>query len=127
MVRVDHARAKRLLSLTRELEHGARARLAGVQADVAAVTRAREDLLAAACADHPLHGLFTAARARRLAALSTEAQRLAVAQAACAQDLVDLEGRRRLYERMLAAAVAAAQREEESRRLDEITARLVAK
>jgi hypothetical protein len=125
--RPDHARAGRLLDVTRELETAARARLAGVQADAAAVAQAREDLLGALGADHPLSGLFAAARARRLAALAAEAQRLAATQAACAQELVALEGRRRLCERMLEAAGAALRREEEARQLDDVISRHAAR
>jgi hypothetical protein len=113
--------------VTRELETAARARLAGVQAEAVAVAQAREDLLGALGADHPLSGLFAAARARRLAALSAEAQRLAATQAACAHELVALEGRRRLCERMLDAAGAALRREEEARQLDDIVARAAVK
>jgi hypothetical protein len=95
-----------------------------LQADAAAVAQERERLLAALLADHPLHGLFTAASGRRLAALASEEQRLVAAQAACAQDLVELQGRRRVCERMLDVAAAVARREREARELDEIVARL---
>jgi hypothetical protein len=126
-MRADHARAKRLRDLTRELENEARARLAALQADAAAVVQARDRLLAGLVADHPLHGLFTAASGRKLAALGAQEQRLSAAQAACAQEVVALAGRRRICERMLEAARAASRREEEARQFDEIVARLAAR
>lgn len=123
----EFERTKRLLAMTRQLENQARARLAAVQAEATAAARSREVLLAALIAEHPLHGLFPAARARRLAAIAAEEQRLAAAQAACAQELVALEGRRRMCERMLDASAAALRRQEEARHLDELISRLAAR
>jgi hypothetical protein len=121
---LDHPRAKRLLGVMRQREDEARARLAAVQSEVTAVARSREDLLAVLMAGHPLHGLFTGLRSRRLAALAGQEQRLAAAAAACAQELAALQGQRRICERMLEAAGAALRREDEARQLDETIARL---
>jgi hypothetical protein len=121
---LDHARGKRLLATMRQREDEARGRLAAAQAEATAVARSREDLLAVLMADHPLHGLFTDVRARRLAALAGQEQRLAVTQTACAQELAGLAGQRRMCERLLEAAGAALRREEEARQLDDIIARL---
>jgi hypothetical protein len=77
---------------------------------------ASEALIRAMDGEHPLHGLFVAAGARRLEALSAQEQRLAAERVAQAAAALEQARRLKASEKILAAAQAAY--DEERRRLD---------
>jgi regulator of protease activity HflC (stomatin/prohibitin superfamily) len=91
-------------------------RLADVQRREAETRAAAEALIKALDGDNPLHGLFVAAGAKRLEALSAQGQRLAAERAAQAARALEQARRLKACEKLLAVAEAAC--EEERRRVE---------
>jgi hypothetical protein len=91
-------------------------RLADLRRREGEARAASEALIRAMDGEHPLHGLFVAAGARRLEALSAQEQRLAAERVAQAAAALEQARRLKASEKILAAAQAAY--DEERRRLD---------
>jgi hypothetical protein len=91
-------------------------RLATIRRQEAETQAATQALIDALDGEHPLHGLFVAAGAKRLESLGRQAQRLAAERVAQAAAALEQARRLKASEKLVAAAEVAY--EEERRRLD---------
>lgn len=91
-------------------------RLATIRRQEAETDAATQALIQALDGEHPLHGLFVAAGAKRLESLGRQAQRLAAERVAQAAAALEQARRLKASEKLVAAAEVAY--EEERRRLD---------